>query len=271
MSELLAFSGDTGAGKTRSIFSIIEAVLRDTDKKVHYIALDRGHQRFLKRPTIAPHLGTRLFIYNVRDFIALRDTYRAVKQVLEFGDWLVIERVDLAWDWVQDYVGASVNQMDEDNLDQMFLEKRIKQKIEKGREALKTVTQNDYNPLDWSLIRSNYNGIVKDAYDGDNSTVKDINVIMTFWALPSGDQYDTGGDDDPRDLSKEYGMVIKGEKKTIGYAETHLLFRQFRGNYVFDTIKDRERGKGVKQVVAEDASFLDVYQGIVQEDIINAT
>lgn len=264
MRERLFITGDTGSGKTRAAFSVIERVLSDTDKNVWYIACDDGHSRFLPRVN-EYKVVNRFNDYSTPHWIDFRDAYRTVRHLWQDGDWIVLDRVDLAWESIREYFGAAAYQVSEDELDDFFLQKRMKDRVDKGLEkARKDITVTDYNQLDWSLMKSSYKGVVFDATAGAQAVDKKINVICTSLALPSSGLERDG---DVRAL-RGFGMTVQGEKNVPSWFDTHILLTLEPNGYNMYTVKDRERQKAFKVQVPEKGGFVDAYMGATAVSLV---
>ena len=246
--ERIFLAGETGSGKTRALFDIAELVLATTGKHVWYIGCDGGHHRFMPRVDG----NERFHLYTATEWMSIRDAYRESRVQWSRGDWLFLDRIDIAWDSVQEYVKASVNQLSEEEMDDFFLQKRIEDKKRKGKDALKDFTMNDFNPLDWSLIRSNYKGVVFNATSENPADSMGLNVVATVLAERTS-SLDKA--DDPRVLPA-FGFTMNGEKKTPSYFDTNILMELTPRGYIMHVVKDRERETKAQILVPESGGGL---------------
>lgn len=265
MRERILITGDTGSGKTRAVFSIAESYLARTQGTVYYICLDDGHHRFMPRVTQHTKSG-RFNVWSVGDWLELRDTYRGIKTAWQNGDMLILERIDLAWDWVQSYVNASINEVDEQQLDDLYLERLIA-KRKTGAPPTKDVSikSADTGAIFWDLVKNSLKSVVWDATAGKDANVMNITVIGTELALPTSDRYESKPND-PRNLGG-LGYTVQGEKNVPSFFETHILLRLTAKGYVASTVKDRERKRFHDVIVPDDDGFVKMYENATGEKL----
>lgn len=284
--ERILLVGDIASGKTRALFDTIDEILADTKVKIFFFSLDDGHQRFVTRPTVTKALGDRLFIYSCSSWGELRKAYREAKGLWEKGDWVMIDRLDLAWDYIMRFYKAEKYHVDEDELPDYSLTKRMEllaeaDKLEaagKGREATSirnSVNMDGPGELDWDLLKSAIGSVTADLTGGRDAIQYQINYLATTWGTP-GIQARTSGSgadrretesskNDPRKL-RNYNMTIQGEKHVPSYFDTILIFMKLPKGYTMSTEKDRER-KEVFEIVL-DGGFPMAYQQSVGVDIL---
>jgi hypothetical protein len=292
--EKFLLSGEAGAGKTSALFDIAKKVLDGTKHQVFMMVCDDGAAKYLRKvrkyiasteTTIDLEIPTgsdpRFFYYLTPDFMNMRDTYREIRKIWKRGDWFMIDRADLTWDGVQQYFSAAAEGISEDELDMVFLAKRVDKRQEAKRlmekvgteqakkmaqAILNSITVADNRPLDWNLIKDGYNGIVWDAFAGRDPARMGINVAATTLVVAKGQNY-TGDSPkkDPRILDA-LGVVIQGEKNLPGYPDSHLLFRVGPKGYTITTVKDRGRPAIIDAVIDPEVGFWDVYRSMAMAE-----
>ena len=279
MSERLLIVGDQGTGKTSALFSIAVGVLA-SGNQVFFFSLDAGADRFIPRVK-----NDKNFHYQaVPSWLAIRNKYRASKSLWNRGDWLMFDRADMGWPAVQEYQGAALNQVTEEELDDLYLSKRAEARIaadvtlaslsatqqEKGRAASvkKSVTQQDFSPLDWGLIRGSFKGVFFDACGGDQAVELGMNVAATCLAQSVSGDFMRPSDDDPRFLAS-YGIKIKGQEDFPTWFETLILSQLGPQGYTIISLKDRERKRFPATQLPDAHSFLALYQDLVGIELLN--
>ena len=268
MRERILISGEAGSGKTNALFSIIEGVLLEGKENIFYMDHDLGAERFLyrvgKNHFDADNPEGRFHYYQCPDWITTRNAYRDVRRQWNRGDWFMEDRVDLVWDWVQHYFNALVNELSEDELDQVYLARRVatrKQLADTDKPKKDVSPEGDIGGVDWAPIKNAYNTVGYDAFCGVESASRQINVVMTALAKSKSEVYRPQGMTraDPRDLSG-FGVVVQGEKNLPSLTDTHLLLEKspIKG-YVMHTVKNRERNMW-RDVELDERGFYLIYQ-----------
>lgn len=290
--EKILLSGEPGMGKSEAMFDIARSILQENpETQVFFMVCDDGVAKYLRRlkKWIAPtettqELGIpngpdpRFYYHLTPDFMSQRKAYRSIRQNWTRGDWLEIDRVDLVWEAVQSYYSAMVEGISEDELDAVFMAKRVDKVQEAKRlEAMKdedakrkakaimmSITVAENRPLDWNLIKDGYNGIVWDAFAGRDSARMGINVVASTLVVPKGAAF-TGDTNkkDPRTLDA-YGVVVQGEKNLTGLPDTHLLLHSNpQHGYIVTTVKDRDRKRLIGVPVDHEVGLWDIYRSKV--------
>src|SRR3990167_414832 len=159
--EKLLFVGPTGCGKTKAMFDIAKRVVV-AGRSVWYMSFDDGYSRHLGKlaKTVTEEQLERFHVYDCPDWLTARDSYKDIKSQWGKGDWLMMDRVDLAWEDIQAYLGASKEGYSEDELDEVYLGRRIENSkaASKGDiAAAKALTmpnsERDFNNNDWAYLK----------------------------------------------------------------------------------------------------------------------
>ena len=239
MRERLLISGDSGVGKTAQCFSLIEEILYESEQNIYFLDCDSGAERFLRR--VEDFKDSRFFYYDASDWIHTRDSYRDVRKQWKAGDWIFVDRVDMIWEYVQNYYNAAVQGIPEEDLDDLYMSNRIAKRAEESVHK-DTGPEREIGGTDWQPIKDNYNSVVYNAFSGTESRRLGINVVMTTLAVNREGIYrpKDAKKPDARDLFI-YGVVVQGEKNLPSLPDTHLLLRKGSLGYIVDTVKDRER------------------------------
>lgn len=281
--ERILLVGDIGTGKTRALFDIAQLALRQ-GKKVFYFSMDNGHVRFMDR--VKGFEGTQFFEYNCTNWAETRKAYRDCKALWEKGDWVIMDRLDLIWDYIQRFYKAEKYGVDEDELPNFTLDRRMEllaqaEKLEKagdGRRAnaiRNAVNMDGPVELDWDLLKSAINSVTYEVASGRDAIQYQINYVASTWGTPGitarlagegGQKSETeSSKNDPRKL-RLFNVTIQGEKHVPGYFDTVLVFRKLPQGYVFGTEKDRERKSVFDELIGE--NFIDTYQVVTGVEVI---
>ena len=275
--ERLLIAGDIGTGKTLALFDIAARVLK-AGKKVFLFSLDNGHERFL--PRVKEYLDTQLFIYNCTSWGEMRRAYKDSKLLWEKGDWVMMDRLDLLWDYVQRFYKAEKYGVSEEELPFFTMDRRMEllaqaDELEKKGETRRAnsirsaVNMDGPAELDWDIIKSAMASVTYEVVAGRDAIQFQINYAATTWATPGITARMTSGENktetdssknDPRKL-RLFNVTLQGEKHVPGYFDTVLVFQKLPQGYVMSTEKDRERTSFFQEVIS--GGFLDAYQSIV--------
>lgn len=271
--------GPTGCGKTKAMFDIIKRVLTTTEKHVWFMSFDDGYSRHVKRLSkdTTPEQFERLHVYDCPDWTSTRDSYREVKMAWGKGDWLFLDRVDLAWDDIQAYLSASKTEYNEDELDSYFLDKHlatIKAAVGGSADAEKALmapnAEKDFNNNDWAYMKDALKSVVFDPCRGTDARMKGINVVASEFASYGINSFTRNEkQEQKKDSRRLYGlnMTIAGEKNVPGYFEATIAFEKENGNYCISSDKDRERKTFFRQPLEEGTGFWDTYQSLIDEEL----
>ena len=275
--ERLLIVGDIGTGKTRALFDLIELAIAN-NHKVFFFSLDDGHQRFLSR--VKEHLNTKLFIYNCTSWAEMRNAYRESKTLWEKGDWVMMDRLDLAWDYIQRFYKAEKYGVSEDELSLFTLDRRLEllaqaDELEKkgdmrnARAIRNAVNMDGPVEMDWDLLKSAMSSVTYEVASGRDAIQYQISYAATTWGVPGitarmgvGEQKveTESSKNDPRKL-RLFNITIQGEKHVPGYFDTVLVFKKLPQGYAMSTEKDRERKYFNDELIA--GGFADTYQALV--------
>ena len=276
--ERLLIVGDIGTGKTRALFSIADQVIAN-NHKVFFFSLDDGHERFL--PRMKDHVGTKFFVYNCTCWAEMRNAYRESKHLWEKGDWVMMDRLDLAWDYIQRFYKAEKYGVSEEDLPLFTLDRRMElltqaDELEKkgdmrnARAIRNAVNMDGPVEMDWDLLKSAMSSVTYEVASGRDAIQYQINYAATTWGVPGIQARMTTGENktetdssknDPRKL-RLFSMTIQGEKHVPGYFDTVLVFKKLPQGYVMSTEKDRERTYFSDELIT--GGFAENYQALVE-------
>ena len=278
--ERQLYLGDTGSGKTRVLFNFAVRAL-ESGRKVFFISLDNGHVRFMpKVERWSSDPDKRFFEYNCSSWIELRDSMREVRSLWEHGDWVLQDRVDLAWDYIQRFYKAERYGINEERLPDFVFDKRLDwlkeaDKLEKSGDAGRArsirnaINMDGPTEMDWDLQKSAMSSVTYEIAAGREAQQYEINYIATAWAVSGITARTSGGGstvetdaskNDPRKL-RLFNITIQGEKHVPGYFDTVLVLRKLPQGYTLSTEKDRERTRFVDEIIGEDG-VVDLYQSL---------
>ena len=280
--ERILIVGDTATGKTRALFDMADRAIAG-GKKVFLFSLDDGHQRFLNTERKGFVDNQKLFIYNCTNWAEMRNAYRECKALYEKGDWVMMDRLDLAWDYIQRFYKAEKYGVSEDELAFFTLDRRLellaqadelekKGDVRNARAIRNAVNMDGPVELDWDLLKSAIGSVTYEVAAGRDAIQYQINYMATTWGVPGIQARMSTGENksetessknDPRKL-RLFNITIQGEKHVPGYFDTVLVFKKLPQGYVYSTEKDRERKYVSDEII--DASFTDTYQSLVGVD-----
>ena len=275
--ERILVTGDTGSGKTRLLFEMAVEAL----KKGHNVFLqsfDGGHLRFLRR--VRWWEDKSFFVFDCPNWSSARQAYKDMKPLWQPGDWVMQDRVDMVWDFVREYWATAKFGVTDDELDDYFAQKRLRnldeakklptQEADKIKNAL---TVEELSTMDWDIIKGLLRSIVFDPTGGTDARMMQVNVIATELALPGISRFTTrdreseASKNDPRKI-REHSYTIQGEKNVQSWYDTVLLLKYGMKGYTVSTLKDRERPGMFEEVVSEELGFLGTYQSVIREEIV---
>ena len=274
------YVGDMGSGKTRALFNFAVRAL-ESGRKVFFLSLDNGHVRFMpkvERWSSGP--DKRFFEYTCTNWEDFREKMREVRTMWEHGDWVLQDRLDIAWDFIQRYYKADRYGIPEDSLPDFVLSKRLEwlkeaDKLEKSGDigrarSIRNAVNMDGPPeIDWDLQKSSMSSVTYEIAAGREAIQYDINYIASTWATPGITARMSGGENkvetdasknDPRKL-RAFNMTIQGQKQVPGYFDTVLVLRKLPQGYTLSTEKDRERPRFMDEIIGEDG-VVDLYQSL---------
>ena len=273
--ERILVVGGTGTGKTLALFSIIEKVMAETSRHVYFLSCEGGAQSFLKR--IPPEALDRWHYYTAYNFLTAYDAMSEIIQVIDEGDWLMIDREDFIWPWSQQWFEAETRGIPEPEVIDAWIERRVKEKGEERRlraagdvktaDAVRMrISSADFTPRDWALLKAKHEAITFLPY----STRFDVigaNIMMTATVSPIQTFTDRKDNkpqpEDVHDLAT-FGIQLDGWKPLESCARTVVLLRK-RPNYTMVRVKDDDDRKwssdGQPIPLDYNVGFLLTYQG----------
>lgn len=250
------FTGQTGVGKTKALFDIALRYM-SAGKQVYYLAFDAGYMRHLDKVDgyfvyhtepeySSAQDGEKFHLWDCGDLVTARKAYRDAKILMEKGDVLMLDRIDLHWERTQDH----------------YIAKRIGADDLSGEPDL----DGGFENVDWQVIKENHNSVAYDGVEGTDTRLLRINVFATALATPGisswtkkGQEESKKSKEDPRKL-RMLGVTIKGEGNVPTYFDTLVLMEIAPQGYVISTSKDRERPLIYRQVMEDGEEFWDAYQ-----------
>ena len=279
--ERILIVGDIGTGKTRALFDLAELAIAN-NHKVFFFSLDDGHQRFL--PRMKDHIGSKFFTYNCTCWAEMRAAYKESKNLWEKGDWVMMDRLDLAWDYIQRFYKAEKYGVSEDELSGFTLDRRLelltqadelekKGDVRSARSIRNAVNMDGPIEMDWDLLKSAMGSVTYEVASGRDAIQYGINYAATTWGVAGIQARMSVGENksetdasknDPRKL-RLFNITIQGEKHVPGYFDTVLVFKKLPQGYVMSTEKDRERKAFNDELIS--GGFADTYSALVGVDI----
>lgn len=249
--ERILLIGASGAGKS---FAWLTAARRLPDAKFHCIDTDDSVPRMLagKRfAELAAADGGNVTFAAVRDWDTLQEATDAALAEVEIGDWLVIDRTDPAWDWVQAWFAEQV--YGEDRTD--YIMKRRMELAEKGKDRPPIV--GEFGQGDWTTMNRVYDAWFHKLIYGCPA-----HLILTV--APKAIYNLDSMDPDTAKMFAPYGFQPGGRKGMAHYAHTVIMLGQrphvgthmmdgdeLPGSWEATTIKDRERPRWTDHVLRD--------------------
>lgn len=267
----MLLSGDAAVGKTYQMFAIIKWVLLNTEKQVFYMDCDTGAVRFVQRlmadPDLTDEQKERFVYFMTPDWVELRNGYREIRQLWMDEDVVMIDRVDMSWDFIQHYFNSGVLQLDEEELDDFYLTSRISKRVSSG-DKKDMGPQNEVGGTDWDSVKSAYNSVVYDLYNGPGPTRKRINVVMSALAESKEHVYKPSGSKPDARVLEKFNVVVRGERNITSLPDTHLFLKRGPLGRVMSTVKDRERVEFDEVKLDSGGEFVTLYEKMVDEQLI---
>ena len=270
----MLFTGPSGAGKTKGMFEIAERALR-LGKRVFYMAFDDGYMRHLSKVekylihhndselTSSDTLGT-FHLWNCYDWPSTRRAYDESKVLWQRKDWIMLDRADMAWDFIQEYTGALREQVMPEDLDKLYYERKLAKLAGTTKEESERLKSNPGGEQDipWDVVKGAFKGVLYDVTCGPDSVSLRMNVIVSELAQMGIRRFSksetTEQKNDPRRLYA-FNMVIQGEKNVPSWTEATVIFQEENGVYTISTSKDRERKLIANVPVDPEVGFWDTY------------
>ena len=248
--------GDSNVGKTKTLFDIAQRYIK-ADKQVFYLAFDDGYYRFLPKvdgyfvyhtepESSSAEKGENFHLWDAGDLVSARKAYREAKLLMNKGDALMFDRIDLHWERAQEHYQRANGRGDD--LD-------AEPDVEGG-----------FGDNNWSVIKDNHNSVAYEGVEGTDTRMMKINVFATALAKPGitswvkkGQEESKKSKEDQRKL-KMFGVTIKGEANVPSYFDTIVVMEYSPQGYLISTSKDRERQTFMRQVLADGEEFWEAYQ-----------
>lgn len=250
------FVGQTGVGKTRALFDIALRYM-GADKQVFYLAFDAGYTRHLPKVDgyfvyhtepeySSAEEGEKFHLWDCGDLVTARRAYRDAKMLMNKGDALIMDRIDLHWERAQEHY--------------------IRNKVGVAGLEAEPDLEGGFENVDWQVIKENHNSVAFDGVEGTDTRLQRINVFASALAQPGITSWTKKGQtetkksqEDPRKL-RSLGVTIKGEGNVPTYFDTLVLMELAPQGYVMSTSKDRERELIHRQVIEDGEQFWDAYE-----------
>ena len=246
MQERILVYGGTGSGKSTSWLTIARQHQIDLSKSIFYcVDTDKSTERLL---------GTEFKdIHNVKVIPAR--TWETAKKALEElaptltkDDWLIIDKIDPLWSFVQNYFTQNTFHK---SIDEYFLQLRKSLNGGSKLEAFKGWT-------DWNVMNATYQALIDPVmYDYD------YNIFITA----KSKDYDPKSDTEDVELKESFSVVghqPEGEKRNADRCHTVLYFNHDINGYYATTVKDRGR-KQLKEFPFK--NFAETYNKIINDEM----
>lgn len=223
--------GGPGAGKSNAWVDIALWEQRTGENHLYVVNSDPGR---VDRARDAFELGNVTSV----DCFGFEDMTENMKKYREAGkrdDWLVVDMVDLLYDWCQDF----------------FMEQALmpEQKSEAGSAAefmLEYRKKSANNPitdsagwgLDWQIVKRLY----RDAMSNIHKFPGHVYVASPAEQVRQPDKQGKGGD--PKDIMSvfgKWGVKPAGEKR-LGHSFPTIILYAAQGNeWIYNTVRDNNR------------------------------
>lgn len=242
--RILAYGG-AGAGKSAAAFHIAQFYDQTgTEGKIRIADTDSAAERMYEAGYKNLNNIEIIPIYSWEDLQPLSK--------LTYGpnDWLVVDFISASWQFVQDWYADQV--FDHDMAIQiMFTRTKIE---EQNRLNTKEKTPTALDAWrDWPAINGIYSTWLNTLFARNR-----VHILGTAPAKEAGDRTP------PQTLSliKSIGLLPAGQKDLLHAFHTVLYFNKVNRDYVFTTVKDREReGVNSKPMIRFPMSYLQEIAG----------
>lgn len=228
MPERILVIGPPGAGKSYNLLKIARFV-QPSGAQVHVLDTDGAYPRMLKEfPDLQNVHAT--FAYDWQDYVGWLES--TLKVAVPGRDWVAVDRVDKAWQRVQNFVSEEVY---EQSLAERLLEARKRMK----KRAM-VVSPSDQ--ADWQTINAQYSGwFLQLMY----KTRCHIYLVASVRTVREEDE------EEVKDLYGAYGVRPEGQKALAYEPDTVFLLTCRRRQWFITIIKDRGRPYYERQPLAD--------------------
>lgn len=239
--EKILAIGAAGAGKS---FAWLSAAKRYPDRKWYAVDTDDSFPRMASGQRfggIAEADGGNVIYLPVTDWGTLQTaTATAIERAVE-GDWIIIDRISLPWDWVQAWFGREIYGQDPAD----YIMMRRQQLADKGKDRPAFV--GEFGVGDWVVMKKVYA-----AWFHSLLYSTPAHLFATTAPKRTGDR----GTGDPvlDELFGAFGMMPAGEKTMSQYFHSIFLMvhrartgthledgKEVTGRWEITTVRDRER------------------------------
>lgn len=227
--EKIMLIGASGTGKTYAHLCIARS-LPDVD--FYVIDTDDSLGRSLQEFDGLSNVHSRL-VYGWEELTEATDW---VKEEAGPDDWIVIDRVDMPWEWVRDYYAREVYGQDPAD----YIMKRRQQ-----MDADRPMSVGEFGQGDWVTIKRLHN----DSWLRPLIYQVDAHLLTTTRPKPIYDEVDQETDM----LFSSLGVLPGGEKRLPHYFHTIMLLQRTRAGreWRVTTVKDRGREEFIDQKLTD--------------------
>ena len=233
--ERILVYGQPGSGKSYAHLKIAEAYPK---VRLHIIDTDDSIPRMLNSEF--SHLSN-VEVHPAYDWLSCCKALDAIKPKATSKDWLVVDMLCSAWDFVQSFFVEEIFGRD---IASYFLQvrKELKQSAS-NLSALKGWT-------DWSVINKMY-----------QTWINEITYRLPCHVLLSCKATRISHEDEPalRDMYSTFGIRPEGEKRNTYRVHSVFLLTHDRDGYYISTVKDRGRASLENAPLTSEHNFATKY------------
>jgi hypothetical protein len=237
--ERILVFGPSGVGKSFDFYCAARmSINTGSDAQFHVIDTDRSVARMLSDPQLSalltedrqPH--PNLHVYDIREialqggineWTALARCVETVAKAVGPNDWVMIDMMTIAYDWVQEAYTDRVFRKDRSDF---FLEKRAQQ-------AAANKEGGSFSFIDWPILKGMY----------QDDLMRPIMMMKGHvYATAALKALDDRAGQNERSTFGAFGVMPAGEKNTqFGFHTVLWKFCPRQTVFAFTTIKDRSR------------------------------